>query len=142
MKIGVTGTRNGMNKFQKEKVTEILKHYTITREVHEFHHGDCVGVDTEAANIAYSLAYRIVCHPPVLTELRAFNKNYSEIRNEKTYFARNRDIVDSTALLIVVPKETRKQSSGGTWYTHGYAVKKGKRICIVYPDRVEYNEAS
>ena len=38
-------------------------------------------------------------------------------------------------MLIVVPLHNEPQRSGGTWYTHDYAVKLGKPRIIVYPDK-------
>ena len=40
MKVGFTGTRLGMSQNQKEQF--VLKLSEL--DVHEFHHGDCVGV--------------------------------------------------------------------------------------------------
>lgn len=129
-KIGVTGTRNGMNSSQRERVTQFLQENKS--EGAEFHHGDCIGVDVEVAEIAHSLGYYVVNHPPVDESLRAFHKS-DKILDPKTYFARNRDIVDDTDLLIVVPMDDAHQSRGGTWYTHDYAGKKGKPVSVFFP---------
>lgn len=135
MKIGVTGTRNGMNEKQKENVkqylTDILVVTSITK--YELHHGDCIGVDVEVANIAQELGYKIINYPPIEDSLRAFHK--SDISLEpKTYFARNRNIVNNTAVLLVVPREDSHQQKGGTWYTYDYAKKHNKCILIFYPN--------
>lgn len=128
MKVGVTGTRSGMNKRQKQEFTELLTELGTG----EFHHGDCVGVDVEAAKIAEKLGWRTVCHPPVKDELRAYH-NSDEIREPKSYFARNRNIVDECEVLFVVPYQDSHQSHGGTWYTHDYAVKKDKPLHVIFP---------
>ena len=128
MKVGVTGTRSGMNKRQKQEFTELLTELGTG----EFHHGDCVGVDVEAAKIAEKLGWRTVCHPPVKDELRAYH-NSDEIREPKSYFARNRNIVDETDVLFVVPYQDSHQSHGGTWYTHDYAKKKDKPLHVIFP---------
>jgi len=128
VKVGVTGTRSGMNKRQKQEFTELLTELGTG----EFHHGDCVGVDVEAAKIAEKLGWRTVCHPPVKDELRAYHKS-DEIREPKSYFARNRNIVDETDVLLVVPYQDSHQSQGGTWYTNDYAVKKSKPCHIIFP---------
>jgi hypothetical protein len=51
----------------------------------------------------------------------------------KPYLERNRDIVDSTELLIACPKDMT-ESSGGTWATVRYARKQKKPIVVVWPD--------
>ena len=137
-KIGITGTRSGMNDEQIESFCERMKTmYDISCERArnislEFHHGDCVGVDVQAAEVARVMGIHTVCHPPVDERLRAHH-NSDVILEQKTHFARNRDIVDSVQLLLVIPFQTSHSSTGGTWYTHDYAVKKGVPVEILWP---------
>lgn len=135
MRIGVTGTRNGMNESQHHNIFLFLQ--SLDGEI-ELHHGDCVGVDYESSMIADILNMKIVCHPPEKDDLRAFSPYVSESRQPKSYFARNRAIVDECDILIVVPMDNEPQARGGTWYTHDYAKKKNKPVKIFYPDgRIE-----
>jgi hypothetical protein len=130
MRIGVTGTRSGMTEYQKKEVTTMLAKFGSSNYLH---HGDCVGVDVEVAQIARELGYHIICHPPEKDDLRGFF--YSDSYElPKSYFARNRDIVDSTDFLFVVPYQMEWQLNGGTWYTHDYAVKKKKPLKIFWPE--------
>lgn len=131
MKIGVTGTRNGMNESQNIAVWKFL---SGMYEECELHHGDCIGVDVQVAEMAEILKMKVVCHPPEKTELQAFFKGNTESREPKSHFARNRAIVDECDLLIVVPMDNEPQKLGGTWYTHDYAKKKNKPVKIFYPD--------
>jgi len=128
MKIGVTGTRKGMNKQQREAIINFL----IESKAQELHHGDCVGVDVEVAEIAHRIGYLTVSHPPAKAALRA-NHNSNFVNESFDYFQRNRNIVDQTDMLLVVPLQNQPQSKGGTWYTHDYAVKQGKPVVIFYP---------
>jgi hypothetical protein len=128
MKIGVTGTRSGMNENQKQAVTGFLQKHTG-----ELHHGDCVGVDAEVAAIAKQLGYTVVCHPPVKNDLRAFFAS-DQYHSPLSYFARNRQIVDGVDVLLVVPFQDKWQSNGGTWYTHDYALKKYKDVIVFFPN--------
>jgi hypothetical protein len=59
MKIGVTGTRSGMNETQFAAMQEYLSQFVPADT--ELHHGDCVGVDVEVAILAQSLGMRVVC---------------------------------------------------------------------------------
>lgn len=130
MKIGVTGTREGANNIQLKKVAE----YMISLGPgHELHHGDCRGVDVEIAAIAKHLGWQIVCHPPALKEQQGFFGG-DEVRTPKGYLARDRQIVDETELLIVVPLQDEWQSKGGTWYTCSYAKKRKSPYIIFYPN--------
>jgi len=141
MKIGITGTRSGCTKAQFSKLQSILETYTNTTE---FHHGDCVGVDAEAALLAKTLGMRIVSHPSEKDELRAYVP-YDECKEKFSHFKRNRNIVDSVNLLIVIPWQSEWSSNGGTWYTHDYARRRDKRhgvkTLIIWPDgTTEYKE--
>ena len=141
MKIGFTGTRNGMTDAQKTALRGLLREQQYDSFIFEVHHGDCVGADDEFVNIAcevYRCLVRVVCHPPVDESLRAFNQKANLTMGAKTHFARNRDIVDETSLLIACPSYEPLPTSGGTAYTVGYAARKGKRVKVIWPDgRIE-----
>jgi hypothetical protein len=117
VKIGVTGTRSGATPTQVDAIYKFLnKCVTFCRERDEsieLHHGDCVGADADVAELATSLGIRIVCHPPTKEDLRAF-VNSDETRKPFSYFERNRNIVDETEILLVVPYQKAHQTSGGT----------------------------
>lgn len=134
--IGITGTRSGMNEKQEAELRALLllEHIRYYHKPHmlSFHHGDCIGVDVQAATIAAEFGFWTVCHPPIKTELRGFHKS-DEFKVAKGYFARNRDIVDAADEVIVVPFQDSHQNNGGTWYTHDYARKLGKPITIIWP---------
>ena len=134
MKVGVTGTREGATEYQLRELRSLLAELKGT----EFHHGDCKGVDEQAAQIAKELGYKIVCHPPKSNDLRA-HFPYDEAREPLTYLARDRIIVDETDVLIVVPLHMEWQPKGGTWYTHDYARKQNKPLTIIYPKDVNEN---
>lgn len=131
IKIGITGTREGATPGQIAAITEALKEY-LHYEYVEFHHGDCVGVDIEVAAIARSLGFKVVCHPPIDDCLRGYTLA-DETRPPYGYMQRDRNIVTSCDVLFVVPLHNEPQPSGGTWYTHGYAVKVGRPIRMFYP---------
>ena len=131
MKVGITGTRMGMNEHQFAGVQELLT--KLYEAGAEFHHGDCVGVDAESALLAKELGYKIIGHPgPGEDGLRAFVE-CDESKEPASHFKRNRTIVDECDVLIVVPLQNEHQSRGGTWYTHDYAVKKIKPLMVFYP---------
>ena len=129
---GFTGTQEGMTSQQKSRVAECFA------RVKELHHGDCVGADATADDIAHGMQIRVVIHPPVNHSKRAWCK-YDEIFEEKDYLVRNRDIVDSSDFLIATPKEeVGEELRSGTWSTVRYARKKGKLVFVVRPSgRVE-----
>lgn len=136
-KFGFTGTRAGMTREQRSAFGLLMDHHGGEGFMHqyrpEFHHGDCIGSDFEAHNIAHMFEWRIVLHPPSNSSQRAFC-SADEEREPKPYLDRNKDIVNETAVLIATPGEMEEQLRSGTWSTIRYARKKGKRIIVLYPD--------
>ena len=65
-------------------------------------------------------------------DLRAWHKS-DIILEPNTNFARNRAIVQAVDLLFVVPYQMQHQNRGGTWYTHDYAEKIGRKKLVFYP---------
>jgi hypothetical protein len=134
MKVGITGTREGMTESQFASIKEALKTIISECGAAEFHHGDCTGVDVEAAFLAKELGYKIICHPPKSSEQQGYFGG-DEMREPLGYLQRDRNIVDETDILIVAPLQRTHQSRGGTWYTHDYALKKGKPIMLFIGDK-------
>jgi len=129
MKIGVTGTREGAT---EQQLLAVIKFMETLGSGHELHHGDCNGVDIQVAAVAKELGWRIVCHPPKSTEQQGYFGG-DEMREPLGYLQRDRNIVDETETLIVVPLQNEWQPKGGTWYTHDYAKKKNKPVTVFYP---------
>lgn len=138
MIVGITGTREGMSEHQKTEVRQVLHDlaYEAGRDgiVPHFHHGDCSGVDVEAAAMAREFGYVIVCHPPKSTESQGFFGG-DIVHEPKGYLERDRAIVDACDVLIVVPLQNEWQPKGGTWYTHDYAKKKNKPFNVIWPTK-------
>jgi hypothetical protein len=113
--LGFSGSRHGMNDFQKAFLKKLLQNKTGI-----FRHGDCVGSDSEAHDIVRSLGadrWKIHIHPPREPSLRAF-KTGDVIHPEKAYYDRNKDIAENCNVFIATPK--LKKEIGGTWYTINY----------------------
>ncbi len=135
MKLGFTGTRDGMTEAQERAV--LLLCLRLPQVVAEFHHGACVGADTQLHNLVFdNYETRIVIHPPTDTRYaNVFEESERvTILPPKPYLQRNADIVDATDELIATPKEFEPQVRGGTWWTVRYARKQGKKVWLVLPD--------
>lgn len=98
----------------------------------EFHHGDCIGADAQAHQIATALRVWRVVHPPEDANKRAlcFGDRYMPA---KPYLVRNREIVDVSDLLIAAIKEDAEELRSGTWSTIRYARKTRKPVLIISP---------
>lgn len=135
MILGFTGTSAGMSAYQRLALLKILEQ----GDVGEFHHGDCVGADAEAHDIADSMDISIVIHPPTDTRHRAYKTPKGDDWGDmmwlppKPYLERNHDIVDACDKLIAAPKEDTEQLRSGTWATVRYARKVGKPVVILLP---------
>ena len=102
--------------------------------ISELHHGDCVGVDAQAHEIALPFsedAFRIHVHPPSTNKYRAGKLGHVNLLPDE-YMARNRAIVECVDVLFVVPAETKEEVRSGTWSTYRYALRMGVP-CIVIP---------
>lgn len=99
----------------------------------ELHHGDCVGADAEAAEIARELGVAIVVHPPDDPKLRAFSGRFGDtVHDPRPYLERNRAIVDATEVLIAAPAK-RAGARSGTWATIRYARARSRTTRILEP---------
>jgi hypothetical protein len=127
IRVGFTGTQKGMTDNQKQVFIEFIK----TNIPKEFHHGDCIGADSDAHELVkkYSPNTKIVIHPPSDTKKRAFKSG--ELLGEKDYLARNKDIVETTDVLVAAPKTEKEELRSGTWSTVRHARKLNRKIVIV-----------
>jgi hypothetical protein len=129
--LGFTGTQKEMTEQQKLTVKMLFEKEgkgTI------LHHGDCVGADAEAHQIAAPLGYRIVKHPCDIDSKRANCWCYEGVWTAKAPIERNHDIVDCCHLLIATPKGFDEEQRSGTWATIRYAVRVRKEVIVVWPD--------
>lgn len=130
MKIGFTGTQEGMSLRQKFL---LYKHLCDLRlgETHEFHEGDCIGADAEALHevekVKRVLTIITHSHPPSNPKKRAFIET-DIMHPPKPYIPRNHDIVDATDILIAAPKSDKEELRSGTWATIRYAEKLGRKV--------------
>lgn len=129
MRIGFTGTRDGMTEHQKRTVDDLLAFH----QPDWVHHGSCVGADYDFHQIARRLSIKIKGHLPINTSLMA-KLDFDDENEPKSYLKRNADIVNETDWLIACPKESSKQFKGGTWWTFHYANTRGLPITVIWPD--------
>lgn len=139
--VGFTGTRKGMTSAQHGAVQSILlyfvPHPASCLAPAYFHHGDCIGADAQAHDLASTLEYWIVLHPPTEDTRRAF-KLAQTVCQPYNYMTRNRHIVEACSTLIATPKEFREVLRSGTWSAVRAARKLQRHTLIVWPDgRIE-----
>lgn len=127
--IGMTGNRDGIS---EEAVKSFHSFILRNKQITSLSHGDCVGADETSHHIAVYHGLKTIIHPPIKTDLRAYCEG-NIIHKPKGYFARNRDIVDTTKLLCGFPK-INTETKGGTWYTINYAKNRNSPLKIFWPD--------
>ena len=131
MDVGFTGTQIGMTNIQKRKVKKALDKLSQNHDV--FHHGDCIGADSEAHSMAVNSGFSITLHPPSISTKRAFCKADEE-RVPLDYLRRNLEIVKDSDILLAAPRGMNEETRSGTWSTIRKARKLGKRIMIIFPN--------
>lgn len=130
MKIGFTGTKQGMTNRQKRALRNLMQRFYRGCE---FHHGDCVGADEQAHKIAdkHNDSWTVQ-HPPDNNKARAFTET-NEKRKPFPYLQRNHHIVTASEILIAAPRTLEEELRSGTWATVRYARKKGRPVIILDP---------
>lgn len=130
--VGFTGTQEGMTTRQKQVVGSLLR----TLRPNTVHHGDCIGADADFHDLSRFLIKGVIVHihPPINKSKQAnCEGDISEIR--KDYLVRNKNIVDSSSVMIGTPKGIEELRSG-TWSTIRYAKRKKVKTYVIYPDGI------
>jgi hypothetical protein len=128
MKIGFTGTREGMSQSQKEEF--ILNLYRLCPT--EFHHGDCEGADEEAHDIIREFFPDTVIHvyPPASTYRQAYKQGDVHYAPEE-YLLRDKRIVNSSEHLIGAPLLDNPTTRSGSWATIRYAKSREIPVTVL-----------
>ena len=132
MKVGFTGTRHPLTTVQTTSLYEVFGSFD---DVEELHHGDCVGADAAAHDLAWAHGWNVVIHPPDKPDARAWCKGLSivDVRPPLPYLVRNHNIVEATEIMVAAPNGPEYLRSG-TWATVRFARQIGRPIVIVWPD--------
>ena len=131
MIIGFTGTQNGMTDPQKKQVEKSLRLMYSYGSI--FIHGDCIGADAEAHEIALRLGYRVWIYPGNIGAKRAYCKGAELIVHPQNPLERNRAIAHMCDKLIATPSTKTEIVRSGTWATVRYARKEHKPRVIIDP---------
>ncbi len=142
MHVGFSGSRHGPNgSDQHNAVARALKELrdacVTFPQLCRFHHGDCLGFDSVAHDIAHALGWPITIHPPEKSILRAFKGKDDptvEILKPRPYLKRNCDIVEACAIVIIAPDTPTRRAGSGTWYTYQRAKTIGRRTILILPN--------
>lgn len=151
MKIGFTGTQSGMTNFQKIALLETLQHFKCS----EFCHGDCIGADKEANNIALEFGIKVfTIFPPLEGKKRAwvFNREHQKMGYEwnpiifssgnlinvrwmpsDTYLESRKHLIDNVEHFIAAPKEYEHSIKSAVWSVIRYAWKVKRGVTIIPP---------
>lgn len=150
MHVVVTGTRYGGTDAQLKTLRDIL---TDAYKPTTASHGRCAGVDVQFAAICDGLTPRpkIFARPGV--SAKDGNDDwvgedpYSDVvLPNETHLKRNRLLIDGDAaappadVLVVVPRQSQRQTDGGTWYSYAYGLRKGTNILVIWPDGTNTKE--
>lgn len=131
MKVGFTGTQDGMTLLQAQSVYDEV----MMLDPSEAHHGMCVGADEEFDDLlGRTYVPRVHGHPPTNTTKMAEGLSCDVLSAPKPYLDRNRDVVDETDHLIAAPRRMEEEHRSGTWSTVRYARTLRRPIAICWPD--------
>lgn len=135
MRVGFSGTRDGMTDAQKTALTK----WVCRNMIAEWHHGNALGADEEAVMIVADWLVRrppvIAAHPSDVPESGSASAYIlsHEKHPPKRPLVRNWDIVDASAVLLATPAGPEEVRSE-VWATIRYARKLARHIVIIWPD--------
>ena len=127
--VSFTGTRRGLTPIQRKSLRWVLKKLQAATLVH----GDCLGADEEAGEVADSLGMKVHKRPST-SKTRAFSKIGTLVAEPKPPLDRNPDIVDDGDCVVACPGGMGEELRSGTWAAVRYARKQDCLIWIVWPD--------
>lgn len=138
MRIGFTGTREGMSRAQEEQLRYVIAVVRTADKLMdmattEFHQGGAPGADRAAAIVARDYGCEVHWHPSpgvLLTEVMktdpaAVTDEWHEVFPPLT---RNRNIVANAHWLVAAPRSDVEELRSGTWATIRYARKAVKPV--------------
>lgn len=126
--VGFTARRDGLSPDQLAVLPLVLTDLHTRCGARTLHHGDSVGGDEQGAEMARSLGYRIVGHPPTAhpehgDELRAFVRS-DDKHDPLPPRVRDCVLVDQSDVLIAFPPTDRPTGDSGTWYCIAYSTTR------------------
>ncbi len=132
MKIGFTGSRQGLTTAQRDTLTKVLHELAPS----EAHHGDCLGADAEFDELCRPLGIAIHIHPPDDPRQRAWRNSIAPctVHSVRPFLTRNKAIVVACDLLLAAPAGFKEVRQSGTWATIRHARNVGRPLIIVFPD--------
>jgi len=130
MKIGFTGTRHQLTDIQVELLESTLTE--LYEEGSTLSHGMCAGADEIANRLAKEIGYSTIGRPGNVSQSNSMTVDVKY--PVEPYLKRNREIVDSSQIIIAIPNSMKEKVRSGTWATIRYARTKGVRVIIIYPN--------
>jgi len=125
MRVATTGSRQS----RPDAVCRALRKLLIEWGATELHHGDCIGWDKQAHDVAVSLGLKTVSHPPDIDSMRAYCVA-DETMYPLPYIERNKAIVLACNRIIAAPDGPERTGSG-TWSTVRMALRLGRKGMII-----------
>jgi len=121
-----------MTDAQKGAIESFLRAWYVLA----FVHGDCIGSDDQADEIAVKLGLARVLRPCTIEALRAHGERRGghvlKVYAPEAPLLRNDRIVRDTHILIAAPNGPEQQRSG-TWYTIRRARDAKRHLVIIFP---------
>lgn len=131
--IGFTGTSKGMSEHQFRRLTQFMLSISRTHSSASLvlHHGDCIGADAVAHEIAVGFGWDVVKHPSTIAGKRAYCKG-GITWPAKPPLQRNKEIVEVSSILIACPYQRNEVLRSGTWATIRYAKARNRRVVHIF----------
>lgn len=136
MKLGFTGTRNGMSDAQVRTVLQFL--YDHRAKIDYVIHGGCVGADDDFDKLAASLGILRSVFPSDRPKLSISSdvliaRGPCVIHSPDDPLKRNKVIVKHSTDMLACPRQREEVLRSGTWATIRYSRKAGVKLEVIAP---------
>lgn len=133
--LAFSGTRKGLTVSQHERLRdELLQRRDQARAdgVHLYlHHGDCIGADATAHDLALELGLPVILHPPANGRLQAHCQGAHRTYPRAPYLIRNQQMLDACEQLVACPDGPTERLRSGTWSTVRRARSAGLPVTLI-----------
>lgn len=140
MKVGFTGTQLGMTPSQLSTLRSTIEMLRGEHTIEEFHHGDCIGADSQAHDLFLQLGLPIRIHPGDNPKKRAYCADRSPqgsctVAEPMDNLQRNIDMVVTVDTILACPRnDTEIIRGSGTWHTIRHARRVTDRVIVILPN--------
>jgi hypothetical protein len=137
VKLAFTGTRHGMTLFQKDQLRARLEEGDVDVLIH----GDCIGADADADQIAAELGIPREAHPSDISNTRAWcgDRGATNMGPPRHPLDRNVTIAHRGDELFAAPRGMVEEVRSRPWHCVRVARRLDRKVAVAWPQRTDHD---